>query len=208
MLAEIAQKDFDVEKFVHLAIGDDSARNEIVHQMINNPGIMVYYHCYYVISKASKEKPALFYSFWEDITPLLHHKNSYHRDFALDILGNLTKVDDDDRFADVEDDYFDLVNDEKFMTGNNCIKNLGKIYRNKPDLRKKIVTLLLNIDDHSDYTHKQIAVMKFDVLEIMEEFYASVQHPKEIDDFIRNQVKSISPKTRKKAKELVKKFCL
>jgi hypothetical protein len=49
---------------------------------------MVYYHCYYVVEKASQKRPELFYPYWDDIAALLVHKNSYHRDFALDILGN------------------------------------------------------------------------------------------------------------------------
>jgi hypothetical protein len=42
MIEKIAEKDFDVDEFVQLAINDGNARNEIVHQMLTNSAIMVY----------------------------------------------------------------------------------------------------------------------------------------------------------------------
>jgi hypothetical protein len=207
MIEKISEKDFDVDAFVQLALRDDDAREEIVRQMVTNPHIMVYYHCYYVVSKASQKQPGLFYEYWDAIAELINHRNSYHRDFAITIIGNLTQVDQENRFADIEDDYFALVNDEKFMTGNCCVQNIVKIYRHKDELREKIIALLLDIDNRCDYTPKQKALLKCDVLEIFDEI-RQVREKDEIDEFIRAQVNSISPKTRKKAKELVKKYSL
>jgi len=204
----IAEKDFDVNVFVQIALSDESVRDEIVNQMISNVQIMVYYHCYYVASKASKSNPELFYKYWDEITKLLHHKNSYHRDFALDIIGNLTGVDHENRFSELEDEYFALVNDEKFMTGNNCIRNLRKVYKHKEASRERIISILLDIDNQCDYTEKQKGVLTCDVLGIFEEFYDGVKEMAEINNFIRAEVDSISPKTRKKARELVRNYGL
>ena len=206
ILEKIAEKDFDVNGFAQLAIKNDHARNEIVRQMLTNSAIMVYYHCYYIIDKASQERPELFYPYWREIAELLHHKNSYHRDFALEIIGNLTIVDLDNRFAEIRDEYFSIINDEKFMTGNCCVKNLLKIYRQKADQRERIIELLLDIDNRCDYTEKQKGVLKADVLEIFDEIYEEVTERNKINEFIRTEANCISPKTRKKAKELINKY--
>jgi len=208
MIEKVAEKNFDVDKFVQLAINDENARNEIVHQMLTNSAIMVYYHCYYVVDKASQKRPEMFYSYWGEIAELLHHRNSYHRDFALEIIGNLTRVDRENRFAEIEDDYFDIINDEKFMTGNCCVKNLLKIYRHKVEQRERIIETLLDIDNRCDYTEKQKGVLKADVLEIFDEIYEEVSEQDEINKFIRAEVNCVSPKTRKKAKELIKNYSL
>jgi hypothetical protein len=208
LIERIAEKDFDVAEFVPLALNNENARNEIVHQMLTNSAIMVYYHCYYVVDKASQKQPEMFYPYWDDISALLHHENSYHRDFAVEIIGNLTKVDQANRFAEIEDAYFRIINDEKFMTGHCCVKNLIKIYRHKPEQRQRILATLLDIENHCDYTEKQIAVLKADVLIIFDEVYAEVLEQEEINRFIKAEVNSISPKTRKKAKELIKKYRL
>ena len=206
LIKNIAKKDFDVHQFVQLAITDKNARNEIVNRMVTDPHIMVYYHCYYVIFKASLKKPGLFYKYWDQISKLMRHENSYHRNFALDIIGNLLKVDHKDRLAEIEDDYFALINDEKFMTGNCCLQNLHKIYRNKPGLRDNIVAILLDIDNACNYTVKQRALLKHDVLEIFEDIYDQREEKEGITGFIKAQIDSVSPKSRKKAKQLVQKF--
>jgi hypothetical protein len=208
MIEKIAEKDFDLDNFVHIAISDEYARNEIVHQMLTNSEIMVYYHCYYVLEKASRKWPELFYPYWGEIAALLHHENSYHRDFALEIIGNLAKVDQEDRFAEIKEDYFGILNDEKFMTGNCCVKNLLKIYRHKAEQRERIIETLLDIDNRCDYTKKQKGVLKADVLEIFDEVYQEVPEREGINEFIRSEVNCVSPKTRKKAKELIKKYGL
>lgn len=208
MIEKIAEKDFNVHIFVQVAISDENARDEIVNQMLTNPDIMVYYHCYYVVEKASRKHPELFYQYWDEIAKLLHHKNSYHRDFALEIIGNLAKVDQNNRFAEIEDEYFAIVNDEKFMTGNCCVKNMLKIYHHKAKQRERIVDTLLDIDNRCDYTEKQKGVLKADVLAIFDEIYAEAQMRDEIKAFICAEVNSVSPKTRKKAKVLIKQYSL
>jgi hypothetical protein len=208
LIKNIAKKDFDLHHFVQMAIADEKARDLIVNRMISDADIMVYYHCYYVISKASLKKPELFYPNWDQIAELLHHKNSYHRSFALDIIGNLTLVDRENRFAEVEKNYFSLINDKRFMTGNACLQNFRKIYRHKPRLRAKIVALMFEVDERCDYSEKQKALLKYDVLDIFEEIYERVNEKVRMDEFIKDQVNSISPKTRNKAKQLVQKFKL
>lgn len=208
LIEKIAEKDFDVDNFVEIAITDDVAREEIVNQMLTNSAIMVYYHCYYIVEKASRKQPELFYQFWDQITKLLDHKNSYHRDFAVEIIGNLTKVDQENRFVEIEEEYFSIINDEKFMTGNCCVKNLLKIYRHKAEQRERIIETLLDIDNRCDYTEKQKGVLKADVLEIFDEVYEEVPRRDEINGFIKAEANSISPKTRKKAKRLIEKYSL
>ncbi len=208
LIEEISIKDVDVDKFVHLALSEERARDEIVKQMVMHPHIMVYYHCYYVVDKASRQRPDLFYSYWPEIAALLQHPNSYHRDFALTVLANLTQVDQEDRFSGIYDDYFAHVNDDKFMTGQCCVQNSVKVFRHKPALRDRIIALLLDVDNQCAYSDKQRAVLKADILDILDAVYPEVSNRREVNDFIKNSVNSISPKTRHKAKELIKKYSL
>jgi hypothetical protein len=139
IIQKVAEKDFDLDAFVRWTLEDESVRADVVRQMLTSPAIMVYYHCYYVAERASRERPELFYAYWDAIAGLLHHDNSYHRDLALEIIGNLTRVDHEDRFAGIADVYFGTVNDVKFMTGNCCVRNLLKIYRHKAGQRARVI---------------------------------------------------------------------
>ena len=73
LIAQVALKDYDLDVFVRLAIEDEDTRSELVRQMITHPDIMVYYHCYEVLSKASQAEPQLFYPYWSDVAPLLDY---------------------------------------------------------------------------------------------------------------------------------------
>jgi len=208
LIQEIADKNFDVDWFVKLSNGNNQIRDEIVYHMTTNPDIMVYYHCYYFLSKASQEQPESYYPYWDEIADLLNHSNSYHRDSALTIIGNLSKVDKHNKFADIEGRYFELINDPKFMTGNCCVQNCLKIYQHKTELRETIIELLLDLDKRCGYSDKQIGVLKCDVLEIFDEIYEQEQNKDRIHAFIKAEVNCINPKTRKKAGELVRKYKL
>jgi hypothetical protein len=204
LIREISAEDADFERFTALAIQDRGVRDEIVRQMLNHPHIMVYYHCYTVLDRASTERPDLFYA----IAPLLHHANSYHRDIALTLIANLTRADVENRFDNLCDEYLAHFYDEKFMTGQCCVRHAGIILRSKPELRGAILARLLHIDAGNPYPERQQALMKADVLEILDEIYADVCPNAEIEAFICSAVQSSSPKTRKKSKELIRKYAI
>jgi hypothetical protein len=60
MIEKIAEKDFDVDEFVKLAINDEIARNEIVHQMPTNSAIMVYIIATMLWKKPIRNDPSCF----------------------------------------------------------------------------------------------------------------------------------------------------
>lgn len=208
LIQEISVKDFDIDKFVQLAISDKHIRDEIIRQLMTHPDIMVYYHCYNVISKASQKKPELFYDYWHAIASLLKHQNSYHRDIALTIVANLTRVDRKNLFSKIYHDYFEHIHDIKFMTGQCCVKNSIKILNNKHELKDRIIALLLDIDNQCTYPEKQKELLKSDVLEILDQIYEEVGNKKGVNEFIKACAISISPKTKCKARKLVKKYGL
>jgi hypothetical protein len=208
LIRQISEKDVDIQEFVLLVTSDTQIRDEIVRLMLTHPHIMVYYHCYYVVDRASQERPDLFYPYWQDVAALLHHKNSYHRDFALTVIANLTQVDSQGLFTPLFEDYFACLHDAKFMTGQCCVQNSRKILVHKPEFRHSIVTLLLDTHQQSAYTEKQQAVLSCDVLEVLDAVYAQINGFKGVNEFITEHITSISPKTRRKARELVRKYDL
>ena len=206
VIREISRKVVDIDSFVKRSIMYGEIREEIVHHLLTNPHIMVYYHCYYVVSKASRKRPDLFYRHWHDIVALLKHRNSYHRDIALTIIAELTRVDHDNLFAQICDDYFVHVNDEKFMTGQCCVRNSAVILKNKSELREHILDILMDVDHRCDYTRKQKELLKCDVLEAIAVVYDTIDRKAEADAFINGATESASPKTRRKARELAAKY--
>jgi hypothetical protein len=208
LIREIAVKNMDTDTFAQLAISDDHLRDAMIRLMMTHPHIMVYYHCFYAINRASQERPELFYSYWHDVASLMRHRNSYHRDFALTIIANLTKVDRRDLFSTIFRDYFGHINDDKFMTGQCCVQNSLQILKHKPELTDQVIALLLDVDNQCTFSEKQKGLLRCDVLEVLDGVYAQANDKDGVNGFIRTSVGSISPKTRRKARELVAKYGL
>lgn len=208
LVRKIADKNVNIDEFVVNVLKNENTRIEVIEQLFNNKNIMVYYHCYYIISKASQEEPKLFYKYWNDFAGLLNHKNSYHRDIGLTIIGNLTKVDKKNLFSSIFDKYIEHFNDEKFMTAQCFVQNLKKIIKNKNELAEKIIEILLHIDNRCTYPEKQKELLKSDIIEVLDEAYQSTTDNKKIVEFVRSQTSSISPKTKKKANEFLVKHGL
>ncbi|RQD74472.1 MAG: hypothetical protein D5R97_07800 [Candidatus Syntrophonatronum acetioxidans] len=205
-IKEIAKKEFDRDYFVERVIQEKEVRDLVIHEMLNNEDIMVYYHCYYVIEEASKKRPELFYSYWDQFRSLLDHKNSYLRNMGLTIMATLTPVDDQDRFSEVFEKYMTLMNDEKFMTAQCCIKNLKKIIKQKGHLEEDILEALLDIDSLCSYPHKQKELLKGDILEVFDQVYQGCKRKSEIKVLLKKALSSVSPKTRKRAMDFVEKY--
>lgn len=183
---------------------DSADREAIINLMVTHTDIMVYYHCYEIILQASREKPELFYPSWDVFANLLDHPNSYHRDFGLNLIGNLVGIDERNYFSEIADRYYSHINDAKFMTACYCLRNFYQIYQNKIEQRETILDLLLEIDQRCSFTPTQTALMKYGVLEIFEKIYTSLTPDDQtrLANFIRAQTDCLSPKTRRKARAL------
>lgn len=196
--------DEDIDKFAQNAINDPEMRLELVNLMLHHGRIMIYYNSYYIISRACEIRPDLFYEHWDDFESLLNHPNSYHRDFALKLLAILVKVDEENRFSTVFNDYFSHINDEKFMTARKCVENTAKILSSRKEFIDDVVGILLDVDNLADFPEKQKALLKSNVIQVCDDFYEQINDKKGVKQFVERELKSISPKTRGKAKKFIK----
>lgn len=206
ILREIAAEEADFDSFACMAIEDASLRALVIDQMLTNPDIMVYYHCYYVIAAASELRPDLFYPHWQSFAGLLDHKNSYHRVFGLVLLATLAPSDEANLFKGVAKKYFSHINDEKLSTAQCCVRNCLKILRRYPKYRAPVLARLYNLEQHCSFSRKQIELLKWDVLAIVDALYPELEDQECARAFIRACAGSPSPKTKKKASELAHRY--
>jgi hypothetical protein len=156
-----------------------------------------------ILKRVSKEQPNLLYSEWDYLANLLDSDNHYHRYMSINLLANLAKVDVRNRFEKIFDKYFGNIDGERTMVAGQAALNSGKIAKVKPNLRAKITSRLLNIDN----THqgKQVELVKAYAIEALDEYFEGSSEKNRILDFVKAQLESRSPKTRKVAKEFLKK---
>ncbi|HEX7556521.1 MAG TPA: hypothetical protein VF338_07835 [Leptolinea sp.] len=205
MITNISKQDFDVSHFSNAALEDQSMRDELVHQMLTHPHIMVYYHCFYAIEKACQEGPKCFYEYWDGFSGLLDHPNSYHRNFGLVLISMLAGVDVDHNLDVLLPKYLNHMSDEKYLTSLYCVQGCTRIIQVRPDLSSQILDRLLAQDADSPYSDSQAALLKAEILNFLDQFFAFQLPDEKIIHWIVSASTCASPKTRKKAKELLKK---
>lgn len=128
---------------------------------------------------------------------MLYSPNNYHKFIAIYILASLTSVDKDNKFEEIFDDYYGILAGDKAMTASHVALNSSVIVKNKPELESLIIDILMSIDDI--HQGKQKELIKAYAIEALLKIHPEVEDPEKIEDFVRTQLGSKSPKTRNMA---------
>ena len=144
------------------------------------------------------------YPKWDYLAALLKSDNHYHRYVSINILANLAKVDVKNKFEKIFDEYFGNIDEDRTMVAAQTALNSGKIAIAKPNLQTKVTNRLLNIG--KTHQGKQTELIKAYAIEAFSEYFEESSGKNMILDFVEAQLESKSPKTRKLAKEFLKKW--
>jgi hypothetical protein len=160
------------------------------------------YGSFEVLLSLSQKDPASLYPHWDFLVEMLDSDNAYRKLIAVRLLANLIRADSENRFEEIFDKYYNLLNDSVIVAGH-ITANSGKIARAKPKLQAEITNRLLNID-RTTQKHKDL--IKAGAIDSFGEYFAESDDKEKILEFVRQQLDCDSPKTRKKAKEFLKKW--
>ena len=153
----------------------------------------------------SKENPKIIYPKWNVFADLLKSKNAYHKSIAISTISNLTSIDEKNRFEGIFEEFFKLLDDKSVIVSRKLAIYVGKIATAKPSLRAKITKILLNIDN-TQHSSSRKDLIKGDIIESFSEYFKYINNKNEIIEFVKNQLKSSSPSTVKKAKEFLSRW--
>lgn len=158
-----------------------------------------------IIYPLSDSNPELLYPYWDLFIEMLYKPEVSNKYYAIHLIANLIKVDLDNRFNEVFNYWFnDLLNFESPVVSPHIAEKSGMIAKVKPDLEKEITQLLLNIGETSKCRH--IDLQKAYILSAFDMYFESISNKVMVIEFIKAQQDNPSPKTRKKAKELMEKY--
>jgi hypothetical protein len=205
MPAEVDEKDLDVESRAQKAIADKTALVELLAGILATQE-EIRYPSFKALLRISEEHPELLYPHWEYFAGLLESKNTYLKYQAIYLIASLTRVDTEHKFERLFETYFALLDDKSVIPAAHAARNAGKIARAKPGLQTRITDRLLRIDETKHEADRK-DLLKSYVIEAFSEFFDGAAEDREmILAWVRKQVASASPKTRKQAKEFLKKW--
>lgn len=185
------------------AIENKKIFNELLVRILSKED-EIRYPSFKILLVISEEYPEVLYPKWDFLADLLKSNNSYKKLIALRLIANLTKADTENKFEEIFDDYYEILNEDKTMTAAHLAGNSGKIAKAKSNLQSKITDKLVNIDN--TYRGRQKELIKSYIIEAFDEYYEVSEDKEKIIEFVKKQLDSDSPKTKKKAEEFLKKW--
>jgi hypothetical protein len=204
MSANLNNKNINIKAVANKALKDDKLLAELLDNLWSK-NETIRYNSHKVLCLISQEHPRILYPQWDYFTQFLKSDNTYHKLSAIHILANLIKADTRGKFEKMFDRFYGLLDDKSFITAAYLAGASGKIARAKPKLQAKITNRLLSIDKtHHQQERKDL--VKASIIEAFEEYFDQTRYKKRILEFVEKQLNCESPKTRKIAKEFMKRL--
>lgn len=193
---DLDRKNIDVEALAKDALNDEELFHELLRG-VRSKDDTIRQNSFKSLQIIAEENPHSLYPQWDYFQEMLSSQNNYHKYIAIYILASLTSVDVDNRFEGIFDEYYGILAGDKAMTASHVALNSSIIIRNKPELESRIVDILMSIDDI--HQGKQKELIKAYAIESLMKIYPDVGDPQKIEEFVRTQLDSKSPKTRNMA---------
>ena len=204
MLYDMGNKSIDVESVAKEAIQDANVLAELLEGILSKKET-IRYNSFKVLLLIGEEHPELLHHKWDFFVGLLESDNTSHKYIAIYIIANLARWDKEKNFEKIFDKYYNLLNDKSIIPAGHVAGNSGKIARAKPELQARITDKLLSIDE-THHKPERRELIKGYAIESFSEYFEEAENKREIIEFVRKQLNSRSPRTRKKAKEFLKKW--
>jgi hypothetical protein len=195
-MVNLDEKNMDFEALAREALNNDDLFSELKEGVLSKNN-NVRQNSFKALQFLAEEYPEFLYPEWDLFQEMLHSSNNFHKYIAIYILASLTSVDKDKRFEEIFDDYYGILAGDKAMTASHVALNSSVIAHNKPELRSRIVDTLMRIDEI--HQGKQKELIKAYAIEALGKIYPEAEDKELIENFIKSQVDSKSPKTRNMA---------
>lgn len=201
---DLSEKGITVESAAKKALKDPKLLSELLDGLTSKED-EVRHNSFRALLIISEEHPKVLYPLWDHFSSLLTSENAYHRYIATYMIANLTRVDAENKFERISNEYFGLLNDKSVMVAGHLAVNLGKVAKAKPRLQTKTTKMLLDIDKTYPRPERR-DLIKGRAIEAFSEYFEEAKDKKKLMEFVKEQLESKSPTTRKKAKEFLKKW--
>jgi hypothetical protein len=162
------------------------------------------YKAFNILLPLSEKSPEKLYPEWDILVSILNKEEVSNKYVAIPLIANLTSIDKDKKFERIFNDFYDLLNHESPVVSPHIAGQSGKIIKNKPHFQKDILERLLTTDEKSSCRHKEL--LKAYVINALDESFNIIKNKDEVIRFVEKQINSESPKTKKRAREFLKKY--
>ncbi len=204
MSPDLNEKDVDLDSLAQHASEDPAFLSSLVKGLSDRQE-RVGYNCLRALLLLAEENPLLLYPYWDVFVELLRSEYTYFKLRGANLIAAAISVDRENRFEAVFDDYYDLLDGQSVIAACYVAGNSGRIARAKPGLQSRITRRLLSIDE-THHPPQRRDLIKGHAVEAFGEYAEQSGDRSKILEFVRAQLESQSPRTRKKSRELLQRW--
>lgn len=208
MLVNYLKAKPDLKLFINDVIEDKTILDSLF-DIVATETSSIKYVCAKIMRMVSEKEPELIYPYFEILAKWIYHKNSFIKWDGIITLSNISAVDDENKFKDIYQDYFALIQDPQMVTASNVVGNAWKIVLAKPELENDITKRLLKVPDIV-YLHKGSPspecnyIVCGQVLECFDHYFNSSENQSEMINFAKEQLNSKRKSVVKTAEKFLK----
>jgi hypothetical protein len=193
---DLDKKEVDIQAIAKKAVRDEGLFSHLMQNLLSKKD-NIRFNSFEILKDIAETNPDSLYPHWDYFVELLSDANNYRKFIAVHILARLVKRDSEGKFERIFDLYYDLLGGSVMVAGH-VTELSARIVKAKPELESKVTERLLNIDQTAQ-KHKDL--IKAGAIDSFIEYFDVAKDKESIIEFVRGQLNSTSPKTKKKAKE-------
>lgn len=158
-----------------------------------------------VLRYISQKKPKMLYPHFGFFVKLMDEDNKILKWNAIDIIANLNSADSDCLFEGIFTKFYDKLKEGNLITSGHVIESSSTIIKAKPELKGKIIKIILRQDTLPLPTEECRSIIGGKTIKVLSDCYDQIDNKKELQDFVIKQLQSQRQATRKKAEAFLKK---
>ncbi len=208
LLGKLGKKEIKAEDVAKNVIKDPSLLPEIFNG-VSSANALIRYGCAKILRIVSEENPEKLYPRMDLFIEQLNSDKRILKWNALYIIANLARVDVEDKFDDIFDKYYGLLDAEYMITVANVVSNSGKIAKAKPHLTKKITRELLkteNLTIKSHLTQECKNIIIGHAISALDMYFDQIENKNEVISFVKRQLNNTRNATKIKAEKFLEKI--
>jgi hypothetical protein len=157
-----------------------------------------------VLKKMGAMAPSSLYPRWDFIEALLRSSNEPSRYIAAELLPLLAGVDREGRWGGILGDYITLTRSQNLPLAGHAVLGLGSLAATRPEYRETVTAALLSLGK-ARMREERKALLKAYAIESFGMYCCGTGKDAAVLSFVKDQLKSRSPKGRRAAELFLKK---
>ena len=207
-MKELEKKEIKTEDIAKKVIKDLSLLPEIFNG-ISSENTRIKFNSAKILRIISGRNPEALYSTTDFFINFLDSENKILKWIAIDVIGNLTSIDSENKFDKIFKKYYSFLSAESMITIGHVIDNSGKISKAKPYLTQKITNELLKIEKITTkppLTQECKNILLGKVVSAFGMFFDQIENKDEVTSFVKRQLNNTRHATKVKAERFLKRF--